>query len=204
MKLVPKAIFADLVAIEAGGAVAVSDGRERILAHISRDAWAVLRQVDGVRTLEVIAETTGLADREDAVWRYLDELAEAGLIARLAPPAGTGPLHRRQMLSGALYTGAVLGLAAAAPVFAATTAEEQAQKKKKPAVHSQEQAAKAQTPAQMKAAGEANTKQEQKDMTAREQLEKASDSANKSIQTNRAAEQKQKTPSPQAQEAQQK
>ena len=204
MKLVPKAIFADLVAIEDGDAVAVSDGRERILAHISRDAWAVLRQVDGVRTLEVIAETTGLADREDAVWRYLDELAEAGLIARLAPPAGTGPLHRRQMLSGALYTGAVLGLAAAAPVFAATTAEEQAQKKKKPAVHSQEQAAKAQTPAQMKAAGEANTKQEQKDMTAREQLEKASDSANKSIQTNRAAEQKQKTPSPQAQEAQQK
>ncbi len=204
MKLVPKAIFADLVAIEAGDAVAVSHGRERILAHISRDAWAVLRQVDGVRTLEAIAETVGLAGREDAVWRCLDELAEAGLIARLAPPAGTGPLHRRQVLSGALYTGAALGLAAAAPVLAATTAEEQAQKKKKPAVHSQEQAAKAQTPAQMKAAGETNTKQEQKDMTAREQLEKASDSANKSIQTNRAAEQKQKAPSTQTQEAQQK
>jgi len=121
MKLVPKAIFPNLVAIEAGDAVAVSDDRERILAHISRDAWAMLRQVDGVRTLEAIAETVGLAGREDTVWRCLDELAQAGLIARLTPPAGTGPLHRRQMLSGALYTGAALGLAAAAPVFAATT-----------------------------------------------------------------------------------
>ena len=204
MKLVPKAIFPNLVAIEAGDAVAVSDDRERILAHISRDAWAMLRQVDGVRTLEAIAETVGLAGREDTVWRCLDELAQAGLIARLTPPAGTGPLHRRQMLSGALYTGAALGLAAAAPVFAATTAEEQAEKKKKPAVHGQEQAAKAKTPAQMKVAGEANTKQEQKDMVAREQLEKASDSASKSAQTNRAAEQKQKTPRTQAQEAQQK
>lgn len=133
MRTVPKANFPTLTPIEYDGRVGLADADGRVVARIGRDAWAVLQKIDGVRSVDAIMDAVelpghGLGD-EDAVWRHLDELAEAGLIVRLAPPAATSPLRRREVLSRALLAGGALGLAAvAAPAFAAS---EQTQKRGK-------------------------------------------------------------------------
>jgi len=119
MRTVPKAIF------------------PKSLADVSHDAETVLDRVDGIRTVSDIAASLGRTD--DVVWRALDELAEAGLIAPLAPPAGTAPLRRRQLLTGALLAGGALGLATAAPALAAAEHEQkQGEKKSKLEVKSAE------------------------------------------------------------------
>ena len=103
MRTVPKANFPTLTPIEYDGRVGLADADGRVVARIGRDAWAVLQKIDGVRSVDAIMDAVelpghGLGD-EDAVWRHLDELAEAGLIVRLAPPAATSPLRRREVLS---------------------------------------------------------------------------------------------------------
>jgi len=139
MRTVPKANFpkltpvAKLTSVECDGQVSLADVDGRIVARISRDAWAVLQKIDGALTVDAIADAVELPGHgpghENAVWRHLDELAEAGLIKRLAPPAAPLPLRRREVLSRALLAGGALGLAAvAAPAFAAS---EQEQKKGK-------------------------------------------------------------------------
>ena len=120
MRSVPKAIFTGLVPHEQEGRVALTE-RGRPVARIRPDAWAVLQQVDGARTVDGIATSLDLPGGE--VWRLLDGLADAGLISPLAPPAGTAPLRRRQLLTGALLAGGSLGLTAAAPALAAAEQE---------------------------------------------------------------------------------
>jgi len=174
MRTVPKAIFPQPALV------------------VSEEAIAVLAQVDGVRTVSEIARS--LSRTDDAVWRALDELASAEAIAPLAPPAGTAPLRRRQLLTGALLAGGALGLVTAAPALAAAEQDQKHGEKRskveaKNAESKTKHTLKADEQRNKKSAAESKAK-----MTAKEQDEKKSQATHETGTAHmKAAEQAQKT-----------
>jgi uncharacterized protein HemX len=106
-----------------------------------------------------------------------------------APPAATSPIHRRQLLGGALLAGGALGLGAAAPAVASGSAREQ--DGKSAATRSQEQA-------QKHTAAESAVKHPQKHMADEQNAKKAQEVRVKHQE--RAAEQKKKKTVTQARE----
>ncbi len=101
-----------------------------VLRHPQREpvqlvgvAAAVWLHADGLRSVDDLAVLVGAP--VDAVWRALDELADAELmVARVAPPAASRGLSRREVLSLAAAGAVTAGLA---PLGAAAAGEQKGQ-----------------------------------------------------------------------------
>jgi len=205
MKLVPKTIDPRVQASVNGDTVFVSSSSGEPLATLDAATWAVFETIDGQASITDIAAKLG--EDERSVWRALDTLSDARLIARLAPPAARPPMMRRDFVRAATMAGGALALMAAGPIAASTKSAEQENKRQ---VKSQEQANKKSEAAteqsykkgQATAAKEEAQKKKQNDLAAREQARKAS-AASSSSNANAASEQKNKLKS-HAQEAEQK
>ena len=110
----PRAIVEGFV-IEESAAGLVLRHAQREALQLSGVAAAVWRHADGLRSVDELAELVGT--EVDKVWLALDELADAELVvARVAPPAASRGLSRREVQSLAAGGQVTAGLA---PVGAA-------------------------------------------------------------------------------------
>lgn len=106
---------------------------EREALQLSGVAAAVWRQADGLLSVDELAALVG-AD-VDSVWLALDELADAELmVARVAPPAASRGMSRREVLAMAAVGAVTAGLApvVSAATTDATQAKKEQEKKRQP------------------------------------------------------------------------
>jgi hypothetical protein len=112
--------------------------RQREALQLSGVAAAVWRHADGLLSVDELAVLVGA--EVDAVWLALDELADAELVvARVAPPAASRGMSRRDVLSMAAGGAVTAGLAPV--VSAATTDATQAKKEQEKKLPADESAA---------------------------------------------------------------
>ena len=119
------------------GFVVEESGTELVLRHPAREALqltgvaaAVWRHADGLRSVDELARHVGA--EVDAVWLALDELADAELVvARVAPPAASRGLSRREVLSLAAAGAVTAGLAPTSASAATGTPQQKEQEKKR-------------------------------------------------------------------------
>ena len=137
----PRAIVEGFV-IEESAAGLVLRHAQREALQLSGVAAAVWRHADGLRSVDELAELVGT--EVDKVWLALDELADAELVvARVAPPAASRGLSRREVQSLAAGGQVTAGLApvgaAAAETKGSVRQQEQEDKVGAGSVRKQEQ-----------------------------------------------------------------
>ena len=137
----PRAIVEGFV-IEESAAGLVLRHAQREALQLSGVAAAVWRHADGLRSVDELAELVGT--EVDKVWLALDELADAELVvARVAPPAASRGLSRREVQSLAAGGQVTAGLApvgaAAAETKGSVRQQEQEDKVGAGSVRQQEQ-----------------------------------------------------------------
>lgn len=105
----PRALVEGFV-VEESAAGLVLRHAQREVVRLTGVAAAVWRHADGLRSVDALAALVGA--EVDAVWRALDELAEAELVvARVAMPAASRGLSRWESLSPAAGGAVTAGLA---------------------------------------------------------------------------------------------